>query len=192
MKNLIPPFKFLILTYLLTTSLYAGEITNFEIDDTNGVKFSLFSQSKAKAIVLIAHSIGCPIVRQTYQRYKDVAKAYKKDNIEFWYVNSNPQDNTASLLEEIKSYNVNIPILLDHKQTALKILELKITTETVVINPANWSIVYRGAIDDQVNYGGKKKKAAANYLTNALDDVVSNKEVRLKKTRPFGCHISLI
>jgi hypothetical protein len=120
-----------------------------------------------------------------------IARKYKKENIEFWYLNSTLQDDLNSINHEIKNYKINIPILIDKSQDIIKLLGLKVTTETVIINTSNWAIIYKGAISDQVNYGINNKKAIKNYLTDALDNLISNKEIKVKSSRPFGCSISI-
>jgi peroxiredoxin len=191
MKKLIVSLKIVLFSFFLSGSLLAGELPNFQAIEISGKKFELYSHSKAKAIVFIAHSTSCPIVRQTYPRFKEVSNYYGKKNIEFWYLNSNLQDNLNSIKTEIEDFGVNISVLLDPQQNVVKLLGLKVTTELVVVDPTNWSIIYRGAIDDQINYGVRKKKATKNYLTDALEDFLSGKEVRTKSSRPYGCYISI-
>ncbi|MBC7713641.1 MAG: redoxin domain-containing protein [Rhizobacter sp.] len=183
--------KFLILFFLMAFSLNAAEVTNFNAATSNGLTYELFSHSKAKAIVVIAHSTSCPIVRQTSPRLEEIIKQYKKKNVEFIYLNSNLQDDLKSINKEVKEYNISIPVIMDKDQKIIKNFGLKVTAETIIINPATWSIVYKGAIDDQINYASKKSKAIKNYLADALDDVLAGKEIRVKSSRPFGCSISI-
>jgi hypothetical protein len=191
MNQLSKFLAFLFLFFSVSVVLSAREASNFKTFDSLGERFELFSHIKAKAIVITAHSVTCPIVRQTYPQLMKIARKYKKENIEFWYLNSTLQDDLNSINHEIKNYKINIPILIDKSQDIIKLLGLKVTTETVIINTSNWAIIYKGAISDQVNYGINNKKAIKNYLTDALDNLISNKEIKVKSSRPFGCSISI-
>src|SRR4051812_44317427 len=87
-------------------------IANFQAIDSDGKKFDLYSHKSAKAIVIVAHSNDCPIVRQTYPRFKEVAEQFKKDSVEIFYVNPNIQDDVAGIKKTLSEFAPGISVLL--------------------------------------------------------------------------------
>jgi hypothetical protein len=80
--------------------------------------------------------------------------------------------------------------LMDESQALARTLGVKRTCETIAIATTNWTIFYRGAIDDQLTEGAKKAEASQNYLRNALTEFMENKPVTLAESKVSGCLIN--
>ena len=79
-------------------ALQSGDhVDNFCLLDKSGASHELHYLSDAKAIVLMIHGVGCPIVRQSLPELAAVRKQFAAQGVEFLLISSNPQDDRAAL-----------------------------------------------------------------------------------------------
>ena len=141
-----------------------GEVVdNFRLLDQNGKSHELYYSSDMKAIVLMVHGNGCPIVRQAVPALREIREKYQAPGVEFLLLNSNLQDNRDAVAAEAKEFNVDFPILLDQAQLIGEALGVVRTSEVFVIDPKGWKLVYRGPMDDRLSYE-KQRPASKHYL----------------------------
>ena len=164
---------------------------NFQLLDHAGRAVELHRQGVgAKAIVLYVQGNGCPIVRQSIPQLKELRDAYVPQGVKFFMLNANPQDDRAAIAEEADEFGIDIPILVDESQQVAKALGCVRTAEAIVINPAGWDIVYRGAMDDRTDYVGAKSDAQHPWLKSALDALLAGAAAEPKETPTKGCLIT--
>ena len=150
---------------------------------------NLYYYDDANAIVLYVQGNGCPMVRNGFRTYEKISDQFKDKGVKFFMVNSNLQDSREDITEEAKEFGMSLPILVDEHQFLAENLNLTRTAETIVINPKDWSIVYRGPIDDQLGYEGQKIQADKDYLRNALNSFLNGEEIKESYVRSKGCAI---
>ncbi len=167
-----------------------GDISNFSLLDHRGDFHELYRYSDAKAIVIISQGNDCPIIQRFSNRINEIKKIFASKNIQFFLLNSNKIDSRESIIEEAKKYNYDLPILMDRSQLVAELLGITRTSEAVVIDPKDWKIVYRGAIDDRMSYGVDKQVARNNYLVDVLNSVLEDKEIKSAAVAAKGCLIS--
>jgi hypothetical protein len=56
----------------------------------------------------------------------------------------------------------------------------------ILKNKGKYEVKYEGAIDDNA---GEPEKAKHHFLTEAVDELLNNKEVTTPKSESFGCRI---
>jgi mono/diheme cytochrome c family protein len=149
----------------------------------------LYRMADASAIVLVSYGVGCPISRAMTPEIKKLRDAYKAKGVEFLMLDSNLQDSREAILEETKEFALDIPVLLDTNQLVGEQLGVTRTAEVFVINPKTWQIVYRGPLDDRIDYGGAQKANPTPYAANALDALLSGKPVQQVSMQTKGCLI---
>lgn len=165
-------------------------VKNFGLYDHEGAFHRLYYYDNHKAVVLYVQGNSCPIVRKSIQKFEDIRNQYAEKGIKFFMINANPQDTRESVAREAKEYGINTPILIDEQQLAADILDLDITAEVFVLNPDDWSIMYRGPIDDQLGYGSDKGEPKENYLTDVLDGHLSGISGEKIYRKAKGCAIA--
>ncbi len=84
----------------------------------------------------------------------------------------------------------SLPVLRDEHQLVSQHFGVVRTCEAIVIDVKNSTILYRGAVDDQLTEGAKKPKAQHHYLADALTEALDGKPVTTPKTPVHGCLIS--
>ena len=168
------------------------EISNFSLYDQNGDFHELYYKSDAKAVVLFIHGNACPIVRNAVPDLKEIRAAYASKGVEFLMLNSNLQDDRASIAKEAEEFNMDFPILVDDAQLAAEIFQLKRTAEAIVLDPTTWTIVYRGPISDRIGYESQKPKASNTYLVDALEAQLKGEYPAVRYKKGKGCIIKLL
>lgn len=166
-----------------------AKIEDFHLLDQEGRSHFLHRQTKSKAVVLIATANGCPVVKEAAPRIKALSDRFASQGVTFWMVDSSPQDGRASTAKEAKSLGIDLPILSDTIQLVASEVGFARTCEAVCINTADWTVIYRGAIDDQLG-DQTKSKPSKNYLESALTSFLAGKKVSANRTMAKGTAIT--
>jgi len=173
-------------------ALAPGErVDNFRLLDHRGVSHELYYHSDAKAVVLMVHGIGCPIVRNALPGLNALRDQYQARGVEFVLINSNLQDDRDAIAKEAAEFGIDFPILVDDLQLIGESLDLTRTADVFVIDPKTWKLVYRGPIDDRLSYGAQKPVAKKRYLADALDAMLAGNPVAIASAEAPGCLVDL-
>jgi thiol-disulfide isomerase/thioredoxin len=188
MNRSIPAFL-LGLTAFATVAV-AEHVDQFTLEDQHGATHNLEWLADKSAIVIMIQGNGCPIVRNAWPTYRELRDTYQNEGVEFLMLNSNLQDNAASIERESAMFQMDIPILVDETQAVGESLKLIRTAEVLVIDPESWEIVYRGPVDDRLTYEKQKPFATENYLRDALDAVLAGAPIEVPVRDALGCLIN--
>ncbi len=195
MRTVNPILLLIICVVGLQSQSYAlapgDHIDNFRLLDQTGTSHELRYLSDAKAIVLMVHGIGCPIVRQSLPELAAVRKQFASQGVEFLMINSNAQDDRAALAQEASEFGIDLPILRDETQLVGEALGVTRTADVFVIDPRTWKLAYRGPVDDRLSLGAQKPTAQHHYLADALKSILENKPVAVKEVEAVGCIVNL-
>ena len=184
-------FSFILLFSFGLSAIEPGDkVENFRLLDQKGGSHELFYYDNQKALVFLVQGNGCPIARHAAPRFQELRDFYSDQEVEFFMLNSNLQDDRLSIREEAKEYGYDLRILIDETQIIGESLKLSRTGEVFVIDPKTWKVVYTGALDDRLNYENQKKEASEHYLKNSIDEILADKAVQLPDTDSLGCLIN--
>ncbi|MDW3647289.1 MAG: redoxin domain-containing protein [Bacteroidia bacterium] len=165
-------------------------VSNFGLYDHTGDFHNLYYHSDAAAIVIMIQGNSCPIVRNAITDYKAVRDQFADQNVLFYMLNSNIQDNRNSIAVEAADFGIDIPILVDETQLVGESLGLFRTAEVLVINPKNWKLAYRGPVNDRIGYESQRNEASNNYLTTAIEATIKGEELPEKMIKGMGCLVN--
>ena len=165
-------------------------IENFTLSGLDGEKFELYAHADARAIVIISQGNGCPIARLSVVRINELAEQYAKQGVTFLMINANPQDSIDQIRAESADFQIKPPIFKDESQSVSRILGITRTAEVVVIKPQSLEVVYRGALDDRLDYQIQRATTEHHYLVDALNAILNGKEISVPRTVTKGCLIS--
>ena len=169
------------------------QVSDFALIDHQGAFRHLYYYAKdpaTKAIVLFVQGNGCPLVRKRVPELKRLHDAYATNGVVFWMLNANTQDSRAEVAREAAEFGIDWPILMDETQIVARGLKVVRTAETIVIDPNNWRIRYRGAIDDRLSFETQKPAAQHEYLRDALDALLAGKDIQTEVTSAPGCVVT--
>src|SRR5438552_859915 len=170
-------------------SPHAGEVLNFALIDHHGRLYEL-RRMGGKTVVLYFTANDCPVARQSASKIKALREKFAERGVSVVMVNSSMADNLKSISAEAAELRAwHVPVLKDDTQGVARHLGVKRTGESIAISTADWTVFYRGAIDDQMVEGAQKPKPTERYLENALNDFLDGKPIRQAKTVARGCVI---
>ena len=127
------------------------------------------------------------------QRLNQMNEKYKKLGVPLFAINSMDtlayaEESFRRMQIKVKNDQFNFHYLQDKKQIVGKNFKASVTPQAFVIWKQNnkFIIKYEGAIDDNA---GDIDNVKNHFLTNAVDQLLQGKEVRVSKSEPFGCKI---
>ena len=167
-----------------------ARVDNFVLRDHLGESHELYYHRDKQAVVIMVQGNGCPIARAAWPTYREIREEYTDRGIHFLMLNSNVQDDRASILAEAREFGFDIPILDDESQLIGEALGVVRTSEVFVIDTDGWNLVYRGPTDDRLTYERQRAEANETYLTDALDAVLAGLAVEVAERESVGCLVN--
>lgn len=168
---------------------------DFTATDSNGKTHHL-ADYKGKYVVLEWHNQGCPYTRKHYAsgNMQQLQKEWtNKGVVWFTVISSAPgtQGYVAAAdeneyVKEMKA--VPTAVLLDPDGTLGHLYAAKTTPHMFIINPSGL-LIYNGAIDDHPTSDQSDIPNSKNYVSAALQEAMSGKQVSDPATRPYGCSV---
>src|SRR6516162_9702236 len=108
------------------------KVEDFELLDQQGRRHGLHRQP-GKAVVLISTANGCPVVKQAASTIKALRDKFGNQGVEFWLLDSNPDDDRAGIAREAEQLGLDLPVLEDRAQLVADVLGISQTSEVVCI-----------------------------------------------------------
>ena len=170
-------------------ALHADEIPNFALLDSSGRNHELH-RAGGRAVVLFFTGVGCPVARKSAEKLRDLKKQFG-DDITLWLIDSELGADRESIQKEAEELGLTeFPVLLDSKQTLARALDVQRTAETIVVDTKTWSLIYRGALDDQLTEGAEKSAPTLKYAELAIAAHLAGNPVPYSQTATKGCLLS--
>ncbi len=184
-----------LLFFIVTSSFkFISEktIQDFALQNVNGQIVSTKDYKNAKGFIVIFTCNHCPFAKLYTQRMNELNTKFSKLNVPLLAINSMDtlvyEDETfAFMKQKAKIDKFNFPYLQDATQSIGRIFQAEHTPMAYVIwkEKKEWIIKYKGSIDNN----GEHPNLAKPYLSNAVNELLANKEVSLKQSESFGCRI---
>ncbi len=170
-------------------------VADFALLDAEGGYHRLSLEGHAKAIVVYSHGLGCTVVRNSLASLETLRDRYREARVSFFLLNANPQDDRAALKTEAERLGIDIPILRDESQLVMEGLGVTRTGEAILIDPATWTVRYRGPIDDRVGFEGQRPRRfspgrAREYLKDAIEALLDGSPIAASSPADAGCLIA--
>ena len=178
----------------IPTGYKIGDVaTDFSLKNVDGKKVSLKDMKNSKGYIVVFTCNHCPYAVAYEDRIVSLDKKYSKKGYPVVAINPNnpakqPADSFEKMQERAREKKFSFPYLLDEGQ---KIFPQYGATKTphvyVLEKTAKGNVVrYIGAIDDNYEDAAAVKN---KYVENAVDALLSGKEVPVKETKAIGCSI---
>jgi len=160
-------------------------LSSISLKNTTGKKENL---PGGELTVIVMLSPECPLCRN----YISVINQLKLNNkqIQFYGIFPGSSYAVKEIADFQKDYKVAFKLFIDPQKVLTKYLNATTTPECILLNKMG-NIVYRGQIDNwAVSLGSQRKLITEKYLANAIDELLSNKNIAIKQTTPIGCMIN--
>ena len=149
MKTIIKPiYAVALLLSLTATTGFALEegsrVENFRLMDHQGASHELHYFADAPAIVLMTHSTSCSTMPQSLQSLISLQTQFSPAGAEFMLINPDLRDRRTTVAASVA--DADLPILLDPTQIIGESLGADTAGETLVVNPRDWTLAYRGDV----------------------------------------------
>ncbi len=123
-------------------------------------------------------------------RYPEIGAFCQKNKVGFALVNSNSAkrdagDSFADMQAHYKEKGYNTHYLLDEDNVVADAFAARTTPHVFLFNK-DLKLVYKGAIDDNVD---DPKAVTKHYLTDAINSLVAGKAIDPATTKNLGCSI---
>lgn len=184
------PLFALLVVLLSGASLSASGVENFTLLDHRGDAHKLYYLSDSDAVVIMIHGTGCPIVRNALPDFRSLRDRFVNDDVHFLLLNPVEHDNRSTIQEEVEEWDIDFPILDDESQIVGMGLGLTRTAEVLVIDPSDWTLKYRGPINDRLEYERQKAEASEHYVADVLKAMLAGDTVEYREVATKGCLIN--
>jgi peroxiredoxin len=166
---------------------------DFELRDLDGKTFKLSEALKNhKAVVLEWFNPDCPFVVKHHKNnptFANLHKEFAPKGVLFVAINSGaPGEQGAGKDRNVKArsdFKMEYQILLDESGTVGRLYGARTTPQMVIILP-DGKVAYHGAID---NNSSADKLGDVNYVSKALNEILSGTSVSITTSRPYGCSV---
>ena len=163
---------------------------DLKLKDISGKEVSLKDAKKKNGLLVMFSCNTCPWVVKNQSRTNEVASYALSKEIGVILLNSNEgQRDDADSFSEMKEYAANQGYKWYYAVDANNVLADEFganrTPEVFLFN-AEGKHVYHGAIDDNP---GDASSVQRKHLKEAIDEIVSGKDVSVKESRSMGCQI---
>ena len=163
---------------------------DLKLKDISGKEVSLKEAKKKNGLLVMFSCNTCPWVIKNQSRTNEIAKYALSKEIGVILLNSNEgQRDDADSYAEMKEYAANQGYSWYYAVDANNVLADEFganrTPEVFLFN-GQGKHVYHGAIDDNPGDAGSVSR---KHLKEAIDEVVSGKDVSVKESRSMGCQI---
>lgn len=169
---------------------HAQVIQNFELTNaTDGKTISLNYYSSNPGVVVIFFTNECPYSEYYSNRIKGIGDSYSgKTPVILINPSTEPTESTQEMASFATRNNFKVPYLADKEQKAMTLFNPRKSPECFLLKNSGgkFSIVYRGAIDDNAQ---SAESVNHPYLQNAIEQLLAGKKIELSEMRPIGCSL---
>jgi thiol-disulfide isomerase/thioredoxin len=154
--------------------------------DLRGNRRPLYSFRDHRAVVLAFLGTDCPISNLYMPGLIALEKNYRGKGVQFLAVYANEHEDLDQVAMHTRDRDVPFPVLKDFGQRLADTLGVQRVPAVAVLDK-DFTLRYRGRIDDRYGVASRRPKATREDLVQALDEVLAGKAVSVAETEPDGC-----
>lgn len=159
--------------------------------DTDGQRGRLSDYSGSRALVLLMHSLECPLSRKMTPKIARLQDELADAGVGLLVVN--PIEGVDA--DDVKTFRADFDLgnaryVIDTDAKIARALGATTTTETFVLD-ASRTLRYRGACDDQYGLGYSRNEPQSEPLRDAVQAVLERKIPEIEATTSPGCELAL-
>ncbi len=172
----------------LGSALPKGEVTMKDIREED---ISMKDAARKNGLLVMFTCNTCPYVVKNQERTRAICKYALQNNIGVILLNSNEGDRDggnsfAAMRQYAKTQNYEWYYVVDKNNEIADAFGANRTPENFLFDK-NLKLVYHGAIDNNPSDAGRVTR---QHLKEAINDILSGKEIVVKESRSMGCTIN--
>ena len=158
----------------------------------DGARYGSSSFADREVLVLVFSSNRCPTAKAYADRMNALQREYGARGVQLLAINSNdphlyPDESYVHMVERATEDRYGFPYVVDDGQRMAKAFGAACTFHVFVLDHER-RLGYEGRFDDS----RIPERVTSHDLANALDDLLARREVRVPRTRPFGCSLDFV
>ena len=169
-----------------------AKIADFSLKSHFGKEYALHDFADREVVVVLFLGTECPLAKLYGPRIAELSKSLSAKGVAFVGIDANRQDS----LQEVGAYaqrnKFEFPILLDTGNAIADRFAAARTPEVFVLD-RDRVVRYAGRIDDQYGFddgvGFQRPAPGRQDLVEAVNEILSGKQVSVPTTTAIGCHI---
>jgi hypothetical protein len=154
--------------------------------DLRGNRRALHDFKGYSALVLAFIGTECPVANLYLPELIELEKKYRAKKVQFLAIYANEQEDLDQVAAHAYDRDVPFLVLKDFRQKLADSVGVT-RSPTVVVLGGDFTLRYRGRVDDRYGVSFRRTKATRADLVQALDEVLAGKEVSLAETEADGC-----
>lgn len=167
----------------------------------SGSEYTLKDLKKENGLLVVFSCNTCPFVvgnpgkdsEGWHGRYNEVHQQAKDAGVGMVLLNSNEafrddEDSMVKMQNMAKEHGYTMPYVVDENHVVADAFGA-LTTPHIYLFDKDMALVYKGAIDDNVNDSSEVKE---HYLRDALQNLKAGKKIDPNSTRQLGCSIKRV
>ena len=163
---------------------------DFDLPGVDGKNYSLASFRDSKLLVVVFSCNHCPYVIGCEDRMNRFYADYSQRGVAMIAINSNeteghPGDSFENMQKRAKEKNFKFAYVRDDTQEIARAYGALRTPHFYVFDQQR-RLRYTGRMDDNPRTPGAEK---THELRDAVDSLLSNKQVDVELTNPIGCNV---
>jgi len=148
------------------------------------------SDFRGRTLVLAVRDVGCPVSQRTAPALARLEDEYRARGVAFLFLNESPHNTPDEIRGDVVAHAFDGPTIHDVEQRLGAALGARTTTEVFVLDGAR-TLVYRGALDDQVGRGTLAAEVHQHYVRDALEQTLAHQRVLVSATSAPGCLLGI-
>ena len=128
-----------------------------------------------RGLVLYFMHDTCPVVQLYLPRLKELHERYAAKGVRMVGIYANRGDSTFSMATHAAARRYSIFGVIRQATAATRCIGVERTCTAIVLD-AKLNMLFKGPVDDQFTKGRAKSTASKNYLTDAIEALISTKE----------------
>lgn len=178
-----------------TAGTVGAKIADFKLADFRGKDHALADWADKPVVVVAFLGVDCPLAKLYAPKLEALAREFGPRGVAFLAVDSNSQDSITEMAAYAHRHELSIPFLKDPGNKIADQFAAERTPEVFVLDKHR-VVRYRGRIDDQYGLGASagyaKFQTRAEYLKDALNQVLGGKPISTDQVAAVGCIIGRV
>jgi peroxiredoxin len=159
---------------------------------TDGERYGLSRLADREALVLIFSSNRCPTAKAYAGRMNALQADYGPRGVQVLAINSNdphlyPDESRERMSDRAHEDAYTFPYVVDPGQAVARSFGATCTFHVFVLDRER-RLRYQGRFDS----ARLAENVTSHDLRDALDDILTGRDVRVPVTRPFGCSLDYV
>ena len=160
------------------------EVSNFRLLDTAGGAHELYYQSPSSAVAVLLVGRQTDAATRAVKALEAVRARVGGDRLVVWVVSASTAEERDPLASWAGQLPAGVPVLQDTTQALHRTLGTGQVPEVVLVSTLDWSMAYRGPVEDVVDTGEATLKSQP--LSAAVDEVLQDKLVSVSRLATLG------